>query len=148
MDKIESFYRISAEYCNYVTENEINHNSIPFLMELLMKLYISALNLPDLKPETIQISESTIHENVCIRINKEIPTTYWEIFNPYIMEELVCGDLSDDLYDILSDLQCGIKEYEHGKIGNAVFEWKFGLNNHWGNHVIDALRALHFIITQ
>ena len=57
MDKIESFYRISAEYCNYVTENEINHNSIPFLMELLMKLYISALNLPDLKPETIQISD-------------------------------------------------------------------------------------------
>ena len=55
MDKIESFYRISAEYCNYVTENEINHNSIPFLMELLMKLYISALNLPDLKPETIQM---------------------------------------------------------------------------------------------
>ena len=148
MNQIESFYRLSAEYCKYVTENEINYNSIPFLMELLMKLYISALNLPDLKPETIQISESTIHENICIRINKEIPTTYWEIFNPYMMEEPVCGDLADDLCDILSDLQNGIKEYERGKIGNAVFEWKFGLNNHWGNHAVAALRALHSIITQ
>ena len=148
MDKIESFYRISAEYCNYVTENEINYNSIPFLMKLLMNLYISALNLPDLEPETTQISESNIRENIFIRINKEIPTTYWEIFNPYMVEEPVCGDLSDDLYDILSDLQNGIKEYEHGKIGNAVFEWKFGLNNHWGNHVVDVLRALHSIITQ
>ena len=41
-----------------------------------------------------------------------------------------------------------MKEYEAGRFGNAIFEWKFGLNSHWGQHVVDALRALHAVRTQ
>jgi hypothetical protein len=111
-------------------------------MELLMQLYISAMNLPETEPETIA-SLSDISEAVAIRFSDQIPTTYWEIIDPHADKDTVCGDLIDDLSDIAADLKAGMKEYEAGRFGNAVFEWKFGLNNHWGQHIVDALRALH-----
>jgi hypothetical protein len=100
------------------------------------------MNLPETEPETIA-SLSDISEAVAIRFSEQIPTTYWEIFDLHADKDPVCGDLIDDLSDIATDLKAGMKEYEASRFGNAVFEWKFGLNNHWGQHIVDALRALH-----
>ena len=46
---------------------------------------------------------------------------------------------------ITIDLRRGMKEYESGRYGNAIFEWKLLFNNHWGQHIVDALRALHTV---
>ncbi len=73
---------------------------------------------------------------------------YWEVFDPFEQDEPVCCDLIDDLTDIVNDLQYGILEYETGKIGNAVFEWKLSFDSHWGQHLVDALRVLHAIRTR
>ena len=142
MDQVKEFYEQADEYCRFISENVITADTVPYVMELLMKLYISAMNLPETEPETIA-SLSDISEAVTIRFSEQIPTTYWEIFDPYADKDSVCGDLTEDLSDIAAALKTGMKEYEAGRFGNAVFEWKFGLNNHWGQHIVDALRALH-----
>ena len=147
MDRVEAFYTLAKSYCRYLAENEINYDSIPFLMELLINIYVSALNLPELEPESTLSQISDIDKQT-INISKQIPTLYWTMFDPYKDDKPVCGDITDDLSDIAYDLQYGIKEYDNGKIGNAVFEWRFGLNAHWGNHAIDALKALHTLRTK
>ena len=144
MNKAKEFYEQADEYCRFITDNVITTDKVPNLMKLLMALYVSAMNLPDTEPETTD-SSSDIAETVSFRIGDQISTTYWEVFDPYVYEDPVCGDLTDDLSDIAKDLKKGMNEYKAGRIGNAIFEWRFGLNNHWGLHIVDALRALHFI---
>jgi len=146
-DQAKEFYEQASEYCRFIAENVITADTVPSLMELLMTLYISAANLPEAEPETTE-SSLDISEAAAIRFAEQIPTTYWEIFDPYADADSVCGDLVDDLSDIAADLRDGMKEYEAGSFRNAIFEWRFGLNNHWGQHVVDALRALHVVRTQ
>ena len=141
-NQAKAFYEQADGYCRFIAENVISSDEIPSLMELLMTLYISAMNLPETEPETIA-SSSDISGAVPIRFAEQIPTAYWETFDPYAGKDPVYGDLIDDLSDIAADLKVGMKEYEAGRFGNAIFEWKLGLNTHWGQHTVDALRALH-----
>lgn len=145
MDMIKEFYDIANTYCRFISENKITVDSIPSLMELLMKLYISAANLPETEPETIERLVEGKTDRPLVRIGDQVPQFYWEVSDPFVQEDSVCGDVADDLSDIFADLQIGIKEFESGRAGNAAFEWKLGLNNHWGNHVVGVLRVLHAI---
>ena len=145
MDKIKEFYELADSYCHFVTSKENTIDDIPTLMELLMKLYLSALGLPESDPETIDSATSDKTDKKTVTFKKQIPTFYWEVFDPFTKEEAVCADFAEDLSEIAADIQNGMREFEAGRTGNAVFEWKFGLNSHWGNHVVDALRALHAI---
>ena len=145
MDRADEFYKLAKEYYTYITETEISNDSVNMLMELLMKLYISAMKLPDMEPDTTDRLSSDSINPVIIKINENIIPYYWEVFDPAVQDEPVCGYLADDLSDIAVDLLNGINEYDAGRIGNAVFEWKLGSNSHWGSHAVDALRALHSI---
>ena len=145
MDKIKVFYELADSYCYFVSSKENTIDDIPTLMELLVKLYLSALDLPESDPETIDSATSDKTDKIQVIFKEQIPTFYWEVFDPFTKEEAVCADLVEDLSEIAADLQSGIREFEAGRKGNAVFEWKFGLNSHWGNHAVDALRALHAI---
>ena len=66
---------------------------------------------------------------------------YWEMFDPYVDEERVGASLSDDVLDVYGRrswprlLGC--------RAPRAVWEWRFAFETHWGDHTIDALRALH-----
>ncbi len=50
MDRADEFYKLAKEYYTYITETEISNDSVNMLMEFLMKLYISAMKLPDMEP--------------------------------------------------------------------------------------------------
>lgn len=148
MDMIKEFYSLADEYCCFISQNEITGDTLSDLMELLMKLYISAVNLPETESETTGYLTTEETEIPSIRISSQIPRFYWEVFDPYEKDEPVCGDLIDDLFDIAADIRIGIEEYEAGRVGNAVFEWKLRLDNHWGSHIVDALRVLHTVRTR
>ena len=142
---VANFYNLAFEFCRYLRENEIVRESVDYLISMVMKLYVLALDLPSIEPETENNSGdmTPIH----IRINKDLPDVYWQIFNPFNDEESVCGSLTDDLSDISRDLQIGIHEYNSGRLGNAVFEWRLGLDHHWGKHAVGLIQALHAIRT-
>ena len=40
------------------------------------------------------------------------------------------------------DLRAGLLKWERGEAGEALWEWRFGFENHWGKHATGALRAL------
>lgn len=70
--------------------------------------------------------------------------SYWEVFDPYVEEALVAGSLSDDVLDVYLDIRQGLDLWaSSAPPAAAIWEWKFGLESHWGDHAVDALRALH-----
>ena len=142
MEEASVFYGLANDYCCYFKE-EVRLDSIPFLIEILMKLYVCAMKLPEAEPQPKDFKSASATKPPIIKINKQVETTYWEVFDPFHQEEPVCCSLLDDLSDIYADLQRGMIEYREGRTQNAVWEWKFGLSNHWGNHVVDVLRALN-----
>lgn len=148
MDLVKDFFQLADTYCNYISAKEMTLDDIPALMELLMKLYLSADDLPDPKPETADSEGQDNTDEIQVIFKEQIPTFYWEVFDPFVQEDAVCGNLADDLSDIALDLQKGMREFTAGRTGNAVFEWKFGFNGHWGSHAVNALRALHAIRTR
>lgn len=77
-------------------------------------------------------------------------TKYRKVFNPINknVHELIQGDIALDFEDIYCDLK---NELEKMKIGtneaveDALWQMKFSFTMHWGNHCIDALRAMHYL---
>ena len=39
-------------------------------------------------------------------------------------------------------MRCGLAADEMGQFESAIWEWRFNFNYHWGEHAVDALRAL------
>lgn len=145
METARIFYELARDYCCFIKE-EIDVESIQRLIELLMKLYLCAIKLPNVEYDSKTTCPKPKQES--IKFNTQIETTYWEIFDPFIQDEPVCGNLIDDLSDIYHDLQIGMMQYDQGRTQNAVWEWKFTFDSHWGNHAIDALRALNTLRTR
>ena len=145
MDRVKEFYELADTYCHFVSAKEMTIDDVSALMELLMKLYLSAVCLPESEPETIDSSAPDVTDEIQVTFQKQIPTLYWEIFDPFVQEDAVCASLAEDLSEIAADMRNGMREFEAGRTVNAIFEWKLGLNGHWGNHAVDALRALHAI---
>lgn len=148
MDKIKEFYQLADTYFRFISGKMMTIDDVSALMELLMKLYILAVDLPETAPETTDSAPSGETDAVSITFSEQIPQFYWEVFDPFVPEDAVCGNIVEDLSEIAADLQIGMKEFEAGRIGNAVFEWKFGLHRHWGGHTVDVLRAFHAIRTR
>jgi Domain of unknown function (DUF5063) len=67
------------------------------------------------------------------------------MFDPYESGATpVMGSLADDAADIYRDLRGGLSLIDvDGGLDNAVWEWQFGFEYHWGVHAASALYALH-----
>ena len=146
MEKVELFYKLATEYVSFLRNNEISYESIDYLISILMKLYITALELPNIEPDSEDIDYESNKLRINIRIHPKLETMYWQIFDPFNDEDRnnpCCGSLYDDFQSIAEDIHDGINEYVIGRVGNAVFEWHFGVISHWGDHTVNAIRALH-----
>ena len=117
MDKIKEFYELADSYCHYIVASEMTIGDVKTLMKLLMKLYLSAIDLPEKTPETIGSVVSDKTDETRITFGKQIPRIYWEVYDPFVQEDSVCGDIVDDLSDIANDLQQGI-DHITGKLVN------------------------------
>ena len=146
MRKIDSFYELARNFCDYVQKNEISYDSVDYLITTVMRLYIAVQELPEIEPETEGIAKGA--GIPFIRLGKDFPEEYLEVFDPFNDIEMVYGHVLDDLQDIVKDLYRGISEYEAGRIGNARFEWHFGMITHWGQHAVDLIKALHSLHTK
>ena len=76
----------------------------------------------------------------------QIRDFYWDVFDPFDdadEDKLVGGMIFDDLNDIYRDLMEGVRAYELGAINEAVWVWKWGVDNHWGTHAVSLIKALH-----
>ncbi len=140
---METFYKKACDFCSYIENNPITQEAEGVLMEKLMDLYSSGLHLPGAEPESIEDKSEVAPPKAPIKI--AVPDYYQEVFDPFDDDEIVGRSVYEDLWDIRSDLAEGIREYEAGYKGNAVFNWNLGLDGHWGKHATDVLRVLHSI---
>lgn len=78
-------------------------------------------------------------------------TDYTQSFDPTVLddkENYSNGWLVDDLADIYKDLKEVIKNIERNtddSVQQGLWDLKFGFGSHWGSHLIDALRFVHYI---
>jgi hypothetical protein len=74
---------------------------------------------------------------------------YSEIFSPLVpQDEPVVGDLADDLVEIYRDIAAGLHWLDAGRVDDALWEWGFNFQVHWGEHASSAIRALHCYLAQ
>jgi hypothetical protein len=127
----------------------------------LSQLYFTGLALESfekkfLKP-TIElnkmVSDIDVEQNTNLISMLGNDCYYWEVFNPSFKEnegKPIRASLIDDFGDIYSDLKKELIKIDQigtdEAIENAFWQLKFGFNQHWGNHCIDAIRALHYLL--
>lgn len=109
------------------------------LILLIMQIYTAAMHLPNTEPSTWQEAEMSIPPAVSFGDWD----CYWEIYDPFVLEEPVCGSLADDFSSIYCGLSKGIHLYEQGHVTDALWEWRFDFRNHWSFHAVDAIRVLN-----
>jgi Domain of unknown function (DUF5063) len=108
----------------------------------LLELYAAAVALPSVEPP-VGTKAARSPEPPPNWSGFDAFETYWEIFDPYDLQAPVAGSLSDDLLDVYRDLRRGLTLWDSHHDAGAIWEWKFHFDGHWGDHAVDALRALH-----
>jgi len=152
---VERFVALAAEYCDFIERlDELTGRAfVQTSVRLLPALYIAALELPHIEPGSSNLIEDAKsgaddYRTIYGRISDKLGalTLYWEVFDPYEEDAPVCGSIADDLADIYGDLKGALKVYQQGSESDrkdAVWHWRFNFHFHWGEHLVDALRALH-----
>ena len=142
--EVEAFRVVAATYCDFIDSCRVFEKEESFrkLLRIISQLYTNALDLPEVEPE----EEHSIDLDFPLpKVDVKHHNVYTEIFDPYHDETPVNGCLDDDIIGIYSDLKKGLILYEQGHDTEAVWEWRFGLEVHWGEHATSAIRALHSI---
>ena len=142
---VVTFADEARSYCAFIehaVELDVGRRLAMARMHLL-RLYQAALALPEVEPP----------DDVDAGPSPERPRGwagfgdldgYWEVFDPYEQDEPVGGSLSDDLLDVYADVRRGLDLWDRDVPKEAaIWEWRFHLEAHWGDHAVDALRALH-----
>ncbi len=122
----------------------------------LIDLYATGYKLEEIDLK-IEKKELDLNKHICFE-NKNLKqistlgydTKYQKVFNPINknVHELIQGDIALDFEDIYYDLKTELEKMKIGTneaIKDALWQMKFSFIMHWGNHCIDALRALHYL---
>ena len=72
--------------------------------------------------------------------------TYSFVFDPYV-PDAVESQLSDDLTQIASDLENGLRHYRAGDVDEALWWWQFSYVSSWGNLAGATLNALLSVVS-
>lgn len=144
-DAVDVFVREARTYCSFV-ENAAGLSLVDRLRtarERLLNLYSAALSLPTAEPDDQDASSSP--EAPIDWPGFEDKDTYREVFDPYQQEENepVAGSLADDVLDVYRDIRRGLMFWDASQTRNTIWKWRFHFDVHWGDHAVDALRALH-----
>ena len=137
---MDSYYWTVKEFCTWLKQLVcINEDNAETIVTKIMTVYIATTELTYSEPVSGAL---TCFKKEMLPLACEKFSLYWEVFDPYNLDEAVCGSLIDDLSDIYNDIQQGVYLYECGKKEDAVWCWKWSFENHWKYHATDAIRAL------
>lgn len=144
---IASFAEVAYRYCAWA-EGDLGdpHDAMRRVQLLLAELHLAAVELPDLGIGKNIDAESISHDEWSQFFNKfgGLPVnSYSDVFNPLQEEEPVINSLADDLADIYRDLKSGLLLFEAQHPLDAAWEWRFGFQTHWGQHLVGAQRPIH-----
>ncbi len=110
---------------------------------LLAKLIALGLELPDAEPDTAAATETASERDIqasCAALLGE-----WDSYASELDPDRrspAMGLISVDLAEIYAELTGSLSVFDGGRRDDAVWDWRFGLRYHWGQHATSALRAL------
>ena len=127
-------------------------------LELLSRLVASALRLPP--DDSVEIALSDREEDDVERLLETgiedllgPAGAYWTI-PPIIGPDdsdlnpaLEVGSLGEDLASIYGDVMPGLLAARRGDAAVAAATWHFGFWSHWGEHAVEAARAIHALLS-
>jgi hypothetical protein len=156
----KDFLVTARDYCSFIElTTKKDKEFLRQVQDLLLKLYQEARSIPlttvthDEDVE-VQLSKEA-SENILRQIADKIGADrfYWTVFDPTDDKdtEAVCGDLVDDLGDIYKDIKRSLLTFDQETLTSkedAIWSMKFGFEKHWGQHAIDALRTIHFLLEE
>ncbi len=154
VEAVERFRTEARAFCELVERSgELSRfDLLAALSAHLVDVYAAAIRLPPGDPEadeTLTVEEpvtddwrelaSALHEKL-----GELDA-YWLVFDPATAERPVAASISDDVADVYLDLKA--VERERGAISDdALWEWIFAFQSHWGRHAVSALAAIHPLV--
>jgi hypothetical protein len=142
---VTAFVAAARAYCTYVETGAALSltERLAQAREHLLVLYRAGTRLPEVEPPDGDDPEPSAPPPTSWPGLDE-HDLYWEVFDPYQEENLVCTTLSDDILDVYRDVGDGLRLWDSDRPREAaIWEWRFHFEWHWGDHAIDALRALH-----
>lgn len=158
-DSVDQFADAAAQFCRFIdNRREIDVETFARKSaRLLSSLYLLAWELPDVSPGSKEALSSGISPEAWSGIAREIGekfgghVSYWLVFDPFELTDPVIGDLGDNLADIYRDLLTGLTAFRMGSEVQrleAIWDWRFGFEVHWGRHLVSALRSLHALLVE
>jgi len=153
---VQAFAAEARRYCTWAVSIEQGDQGAANALRRIVALYEAALRLPepsvkgtqDDRPAFVSREEREAVRVACARL----PLQYYsELFDPLPVpadEEPVVGDIADDIADIFSDVLGGLRCFDRERVPDAVWEWAFGFQIHWGKHASSAIRALHAYLAE
>jgi hypothetical protein len=129
-----------------------SHQALAYLYSSGLELELVDLKYSDSKTKFVEIDQEKLraqNKNLISKLGKAC--FYWEVFDPTIEEEdePIKGWIVDDFANIYANLKEELYKIDEiatdESIEDALWQLKFGFNHHWGNHCIDAMRALHYL---
>lgn len=157
-NEINDFLTATYRFIDLLENNELSEEEFYKETHLaLLSLYTTGMNLShvDLKysDEKTDFDNAKLFQNQKqVDISKKLGnhSIYYEVFDPIHPEknEPTQGWLVDDYADIYRDIKIELEKIKIGTneaVSDALWQLKFSLELHWGNHCINALRALHYL---
>jgi hypothetical protein len=166
-DAVGRFGLVSRRYCSLV-DSRATLDKAEFLHQIygiLTELIVEAIRLPQVhftddenERQAAKIREacaksrmkhegwSTLYNSLQEKLGDW--DLYWQVFDPTKDNEAIRGSLADDIADIYRDVKDGIRltETNQAPFDVIIFDWRFGFSSHWGNHAMNALRTIHFLL--
>jgi Domain of unknown function (DUF5063) len=148
-----SFAEPAKELCDLLKSGDLrDERTFDAIHRLLPALYSLALAMPlVVGDESAEANSPTPEQRreVCARVAEAFGhrNLYRQVYDPYAPEDdaPLWGIVADDLADIFGDLESGLYFWRLDRPDDAIWEWRFGVEQHWGNHVVDVLRALQWL---
>jgi hypothetical protein len=110
---------------------------------ILPRLYAAGLELPHRSPVSAETRGDVESPMMGLSRILGVWDVYSEVFDPREDGEAIKTTLSDDLADIYVDLKRELEGFDAGQVDDAIWGWKFTLAGHCGDHIVDAMRAIH-----
>ena len=162
MQRMRQFHKSAKAYCNFI--DSLAHGKPAELYEPLIRLLLAlahdALDLPrcghggkrdyveqDLSADQ-RAAVSRMIDGVTADARRGLMARYDALETPDEEAKTRVFMLFTDLAETHSDVTDGIRRFELGTqdaIESALWDWRFGFESHWGDHLFRALTTLYEI---
>jgi hypothetical protein len=152
------FARIALEFCVLVekTKGSDKKTFVGNMTKVLPLLYLKASILPEISTDYESDLGTKVDENLYTQVKDQLSELlgdddlYLETFHPDIKlsDSPVAVHLSEDLADIYQDLGNFIAIFKNGQketMNDSLLLCIENFRKYWGQRLVNALRALHFI---